>query len=78
MRGFMCGPKLYEYKGVKFEFTQSHGPHPIDSQGDPLEDITDDFYKLAEEWFASDNREEYRIGGGCEIVGLKAHGGNNG
>jgi hypothetical protein len=65
--GFLCGPRIYEYKDVTFEIPGIGGPCPLKKNGDPKEYVGRDFYKLMDEFYAlpENEQEEHRIGGGC-------------
>jgi len=75
MKGFICGPRIYKYKDCLFEVHYYCGPWPIDSEGEllPLPDESDSFWDLFEEWDALEDKEDYRVGGGCERIGLTLH-----
>lgn len=67
IHGHMCGPKVYEFEGVKFEYSDYNGPYPLKKNGDPkmnpdrkFYDLFDRFNKLTEE-----EKKKRRIGGGC-------------
>lgn len=64
MRGFLCGPKVYEYKGWTFEMNYS-GPYPLKKDGSPRERAGDRFWKMFYEFDKLSDKENYRIGGGC-------------
>jgi hypothetical protein len=66
VHGFLCGPRIYEYNGMTFEY----GPTicwPLRKDGEPraragakFYDHIDGFFKLSD-----DEKETYRVGGGC-------------
>ena len=70
MKGYICGPRIYEYKGVIIEISHA-GPWPINKRGEPYKRmpvavaaIFDEFWKLPEE-----EQAKYRTGGGCQRFG---------
>jgi hypothetical protein len=67
LSGFLCGPRVYEYKDVIFEIPGIGGPCPLKKNGDPKVSPVKGFFKLMDEFYAlpENEREEYRIGGGC-------------
>lgn len=68
MKGYICGPFIYTYKGVMFEFRQySTQPWPLKKDGEPRLRAGKKFYDLFDEWFRlpEKERESYRVGGGC-------------
>jgi len=67
MHGFMCGPRLYEYKGWFFEFGMSSGPWPLKKDGELRKRAGRKFYDVFGEWYRlhEDDQETYRVGGGC-------------
>jgi hypothetical protein len=67
MRGFICGPPIYCYKGWTFEFHAyaGGGPWPIRKDGEPRKRAGRRFYQVFEEWHDLPDREQYRVGGGC-------------
>ena len=66
--GFMCGPTLYEYAGWTFEFGYMSGPWPVRKDGELYKRAGDKFYNDIDPFLimADDEREKYRVGGGCE------------
>ena len=66
MTGFICSNPLYEYDGWRFEFGMMTGPWPIRKDGEVYKRAGKKFYDMFERWYALPNREDYRIGGGCE------------
>lgn len=65
VHGYICSPKLYEYKGVVIEYTYS-GPCPLTKRGTPRQRWTKDLVALVTEFDHLPNREDYRVGGGCQ------------
>jgi hypothetical protein len=61
--GYMCGPRMYEYKGTKFEWHSYCGPHPIDDDLEPLDDIPDEFWDMIGEFqkLSDEEKEKYLI-----------------
>lgn len=71
MTGYICGPRIYEYKGVTIELPSIGGAWPINKKGEPyqriprgVEAIVDEFLGLPE-----DEQAKYRTGGGCQRIG---------
>lgn len=64
----LCGPRIYEFDGVGFEFGYSTGPWPLKKDGDPRARAGRGFYKRIGPWLkmADPQREVYRVGGGCQ------------
>jgi len=65
IHGFLCGPRLYEYKGWFFEYKYMMGPWPLCKDGEPFKRAGDKFYTMFNEFWALPDREKYRVGGGC-------------
>ena len=65
----ICGPKLYQFNGVKFEMTY-HGPWPLKKDGDPKKVASQAFYQSIEAWskMTPGQQEIYRVGGGCQCL----------
>ena len=63
--GFICSAHLYQYDGWTFEYGYC-GPWPIRKNGELFKRAGKKFYEMFERWYALPNRENYRIGGGCE------------
>lgn len=63
--GYLCGPRVYEYKCVVFEVSGYAGPWPLRKDGEPKKRAGDKFYSLYAEWDALPDKESYRVGGGC-------------
>ena len=64
MTGFLCGPKVYEYKGWLFEMSYS-GPWPLKKDGTPRERAGNKFWNMYKEFDKLPDKESYRVGGGC-------------
>ncbi len=71
MRGFICGPRLYEYQGWFFEVHANCGPWPLKKDGDPRKRAGFGFYKMYDGFDRLPNgeKEKYRVGGGCVSFG---------
>ena len=67
MNGFMCGPKVYEYKGWLFEMSY-FGPWPLKVDGNPRERAGKKFWDMFKEFDKLPDKESYRIGGGCIAI----------
>jgi len=70
MTGYICGPRIYEYKGVTIEASYS-GPWPVNKAGSPYKRLPaavavvfDEFWHLPEA-----EQDTYRTGGGCQRFG---------
>lgn len=74
--GYMCGPRLYEYEGWCFEFSQTGGPWPIRKDGEPYKRAGVKFWDMFGRFTAmpEEERESYRVGGGCEPLVKKEAG----
>ena len=65
-RGFLCGPRIYQYNGWLFEFSQAGGPWPLKKDGELRKRAGRTFYKMFDEFWKREDKEEYRVGGGCQ------------
>ena len=67
MQGFICGPRIYEYEGWKFEYHDYGGAWPLDADGEPSDQAGQAFWDMIARFDALSEaeRETYRIGGGC-------------
>jgi len=69
VRGFLCGPRLYEYDGWFFENHSYCGPWPLKKNGDPRKKAGRKFYKDVQPFFDMSDKEKkkYQVGdwGGC-------------
>lgn len=63
--GYLCGPRVYKYKGVVFEVNAYSGPWPLKKDGNPRARAGNRFYDLYAEWDGLPDKESHRIGGGC-------------
>ena len=70
MTGFICGPRIYEYKGVTIELSYS-GPWPINKRGEPYQRLPHDVSLALDEFIkmGDEESEKYRTGGGCQRFG---------
>ena len=66
MSGFYCGPKVYEYENVLFEYGYC-GPWPLKKDGKPKQKAGIKFFEFAERFakLPDTEKEKYRVGGGC-------------
>lgn len=67
VKGFMCGPRIYEYGGWLFEYGYS-GPWPLKKNGWELRKRAGrKFYKDIQPFLnmTEEDQKTYRIGGGC-------------
>ena len=67
-RGFLCGPRIYEYDGWVFEYHSFCGPWPLKKDGELRKRAGRTFFKVVDKWLAETNPEQYRIGGGCRAL----------
>jgi hypothetical protein len=71
MSGFTCGPAVYEYKGILFEFHSWIGPWPLRKDLNPKKYAGHKFWDMWEEWITLSNEERLacRINkGGCQRI----------
>jgi hypothetical protein len=68
--GYLCGPHIYEYKGIVFEYSIYGGPWPLKKDGEQKKLAGRRFFRLAHEFFKlpESEQEKYRIGGGCRRI----------
>ena len=66
----LCGPKVYEFEGVSFEFSPIIGPWPLKKDGEPKVRAGKKFYDFYKRFAALsvDEQEKFRTGGGCITV----------
>ena len=66
MRGYLCGPGIYEFEGWTFEFGYC-GPWPHRADGELRKRAGRRFWKMFAKWQALPDaeREATRVGGGC-------------
>ena len=67
IHGWLCGPRIYKYKGVEFEIHSWCGPCPLKKDGSPKVRIPKSFWDLFEEFdkMPKKEQEKFRAGGGC-------------
>lgn len=67
MSGFACGPKIYRYENVLFEYHSYCGPRPLKKDYEPKKRAGKKFFIFAEKFAKLSDKEKefYRIGGGC-------------
>jgi hypothetical protein len=67
IHGWVCGPKIYEYKGWIFEHDYL-GTWPLRKDLEPRKKAGAVFWNLLEEFMKlpEDEQKQYRIGGGCQ------------
>lgn len=65
--GYVCGPRIYEFDGWLFEWSNYGGPWPLKSNGDPRERAGRKFWKMIEKFQALPKAEQIKcnVGGGC-------------
>ncbi len=68
MTGFICSTPVYEYKGWLFEGHDYLGAWPLTKDGEPRKRAGDVFWNVFYAWdsLPKDEREKYRVGGGCQ------------
>jgi len=71
MNGFMCGNRIYKYKGWTFEYGMSIGVWPLKQNGEPRKRAGRVFYKIIDQWCKEKDKEKFRVGGGCIPIGGK-------
>lgn len=66
--GWVCGPRIYEYKGWLFEWHSHCGPWPLKKDGEPRKRAGRVFYDVFGEFYAlsEDEQKKHRVGGGCQ------------
>lgn len=66
--GFVCGPRLYVYKGWLFEF--GYTPWPLKKDGELRKRAGRTFYRMLKEWqgLPPSKRKRTRVGGGCSPI----------
>lgn len=65
----LCGPSVYEFQGVTFEFHRYFGPCPVTEDGEPVDTIPASFWPLWERFNALADKDEYLVHrGGCRVV----------
>ncbi len=65
MQGFICGNKIYQYKGWLFEYSMCSGPWPLKKDGELRKRAGRVFYDIIQQWENEPDKEVYRVGGGC-------------
>ena len=67
---YLCGPRVYEFEGVPFEFSPMIGPWPLKKDGEPKARAGNKFYAFYKRFAALpvDEQEKHRTGGGCITV----------
>lgn len=66
MTGFICSPRVYEYKGWLFEFGHA-GCWPLKKDGNPRKRAGDRFFAMLDEFaqLPEEQQKACRVGGGC-------------
>ena len=61
--GFICGPKVYEYKGYSFEWHSYCGPSPLKKNGEPSQRIPKGFWDMIDDFCKLDatGKEQFRV-----------------
>jgi len=61
--GFICGPKLYEYKGYAFEWHSYFGPAPLKKNGEVSLRIPKGFWDMIDDFcmLSDAEKEEFRV-----------------
>ena len=67
VQGFICGPRIYEYKNWLFEVHAMCGPWPLKKDGELRKRAGNVFYDMYSEWdkLTKAEKKETRRGGGC-------------
>lgn len=65
--GFLCGPTVYEYEGITFEYSPTGGPWPLKKDGELKKLAGKKFYAMFKRFNAlpDDVKKSHKIGGGC-------------
>jgi len=69
VRGFVCGPRLYEYDGWFFEVGAYSGPWPLKKDGELRARAGRKFWLMHDKWKSEPAPESFRVGGGCQQLG---------
>ncbi len=66
--GWVCGPKIYEYKGWLFEHNYYLGAWPLTKDLEPRKRAGAVFWNLLDEFMQLPDAEQkrHRLGGGCQ------------
>jgi hypothetical protein len=66
LSGFICGPRIYQYKGWLFEYGYL-GPWPLRKNLEPRKRCGHTFMEIFSDWYdlGETVRESFRVGGGC-------------
>ncbi len=66
--GFICGPRIYKFRGWLFEVHAQCGPWPLKNDLSLRATAGRKFWALWDDWCQLSNKdqEQHRIGGGCE------------
>jgi len=67
LQGFVCGPRLYEFSGWRFEWPAYGGPWPVRQDGELYARAGRCFWRMIAQFQAlpEAERAQYRVGGGC-------------
>ena len=67
MTGFLCSPRIYEYRGWLWEYSMYSGPWPLRKDGELRKRAGRKFWKMWSEWqdLPDDEKQKTRVGGGC-------------
>jgi hypothetical protein len=65
--GFVCSPKIYEWRGWLWEHGMYQGPWPLRKDGELRKRAGRKFWKVWGEWqdLPEDEKQKTRVGGGC-------------
>lgn len=66
--GFICGPKIYKYNGILFEWHNYCGPAQLKKDGELYKNYCSISFLNKINKFISisdEERKKYRVGGGC-------------
>lgn len=68
VHGYICGPRIYKYKGWTFEYHAYLGPWPLTKTGERRKRAGDVFWKIFNDFLALPEEEQKKLclGGGCQ------------
>lgn len=68
VHGWICGPRIYEWKEKKWMVNPSSGPWPLKKNGDPCKRAGKKFWEFCDEFdrLPESEQKKCRIGGGCQ------------
>ena len=68
LRGWICGPRLYEFDGWFFEVHSYCSPWPLKKDGELRKCAGRKFWKMWHTFDAlsDEEKKKFRVGGGCQ------------